>query len=449
MILILADDLGYGDLSCYGSNEIETPHIDGLADDGIKLGNFYASSAVCTPSRAGLLSGKFPIRYHITRHFTDITDSHLPVSETNLPFMFKNAGYQCAHIGKWHLGGLQEHEFNARMQGNEDEDPGPLEHGFDHYLAFIEDTIRGALHNEKLLYREGGKYLVRNDRRIEPNEKHWTEIKVDETISLIEEYNKTNALFFINLWLDLPHTPYEPAPEPFLSKYKKRGMDEPQANYCSMVSFMDHGIGKIIRLLEELDIRDNTVVIFFSDNGPSYIGSTGYFKGGKADLHEGGLHVPFIISWPARLKQDVIRNDLVATSVDLLPTLADIAGIDPTDYSFDGMSLMPFLTGEKEFGGRPPIFFQLDLYTWYPQPGEKPKPYATSGLIDGKYKLLLDSIEPVALYDIKSDPSEMENLLDKNKDVVESMRDKAIEILDAPRDRSGRKESCHLSALDL
>ncbi|NBC83528.1 MAG: sulfatase-like hydrolase/transferase [Bacteroidetes bacterium] len=155
VLLIVADDLGYGDLSCYGSNDIETPNIDALADNGIKLGNFYAGSAVCTPSRVAMLTGKFPIRYNVTKHFSDVTNENLPVTEDNIPHMFRNNGYASAHVGKWHLGGLQEHEFTARQHNGQRIDPGPLQHGFDHYLAFIEDTIRGILHNEKMLYRKG------------------------------------------------------------------------------------------------------------------------------------------------------------------------------------------------------------------------------------------------------------------------------------------------------
>ncbi|MGC9341921.1 MAG: sulfatase family protein, partial [Bacteroidales bacterium] len=386
ILFILADDLGYGDLGCFGSHEIETPNLDQLASEGIQLRNFYASSAVCTPSRVSLLTGKFPIRYNVRKHFSDRTDENLPVFENNLPFMLKEQGYFTAHVGKWHLGGIQEHEFQARTQGNYKVDPGPLQHGFDHYLAFVEDTIRAILFDQNMLYRRGGEHLVRNDRRIDPVNNHWTDIKVQETLSLIEQSLENNKPFFINLWYDVPHTPYEPAPAPFYEIYARRGYQAPKSHYCSMITHMDHGIGKIVKFLKDHGLYENTVIVFTSDNGPAYFGSTGYFKGGKADLHDGGIHVPFIITWPERLGNGEIRTDIIASNVDLLPTFAEVSGADPERYSFDGISIFPYLANEKEFEERPPLFFQLDLYKWYPQPGEKPEPYSTVALISGKYK---------------------------------------------------------------
>jgi arylsulfatase A-like enzyme len=311
--------------------------------------------------------------------------------------------------------------------------PGPLEHGFDHYLANLEDTIRGELLRNAKLYRDGGRYLVRNDRRIEPVEKHWTDIKAAEAMAMIDSSLDSGYPFYINLWFDVPHTPYEPAPEPHMGKYRERGYTGNKLYYCSMVSHMDACIGQIVRHLNDLGIYDNTLIVFTSDNGPSYFGSTGYFRGGKADLHEGGIRVPFIASWPGRIRAGTISTGLVASHVDLLPTFCEAAGIAYDPSLLDGMSILPWLPDGGSALPEREIFWQLDHYDFYPQPGDKPKPYATTALIKGKHKLLADSLLPVELFDLRNDPSEMKNKLDEMAALADSLVGSIREYLTAPR----------------
>ncbi|MEL6592116.1 MAG: sulfatase-like hydrolase/transferase, partial [Bacteroidota bacterium] len=208
IIILLADDLGYGDLSCYGSQSIHTPNLDALARQGMRFARFYAGSAVCSPSRASLLTGKFPLRYNITRHFND-REMHLPAGIPTLAKHLQGAGYHTVHIGKWHLGGIRIQDFEARTFG-EAANPGPHEHGFTHYLCNIEDPlVRADLIKNRQLYRQGGKTLVRNDQRIPEISQHWTEIKIDEAIRAIADAQAGQKPFFLNLWFDVPHTPYE------------------------------------------------------------------------------------------------------------------------------------------------------------------------------------------------------------------------------------------------
>ena len=433
ILFLLADDLGYGDLSCFGSSDIETPNLDALAAQGIQLRNFYAASGVCTPSRAAILTGRYPIRFDIRKHFRDVMGEFLPVQQTSLARLLKSQGYRTFHIGKWHLGGLQAHQIRAREAGQKDVNPGPLQHGFDHYLVNLEDTIRAELLRAARLYRDGGQYMVRNERRTDPVAAHWTDIKAQEAMDMIDQSLDSGQPFFINLWFDVPHTPYEPAPEPHLGKYKRRGFSGDKLYYCSMVSHMDANIGRIIQHLEELGIRDNTLIVFTSDNGPAFYGSTGYFRGGKADLHEGGIRVPFIASWPGKIPSGIVSAGMVGAHVDLLPTFCEAAGIPCDGSGLDGISLMPWLMDVGLAVPEREIFWQLDHYDFYPQPGEKPRPYATTAFLDGKYKLLADSLVPVELFDLGDDPSEMKNRLEKRITYADSLSRRIREYLAAPR----------------
>lgn len=434
VIILLADDLGYGDLSCYGSQSIETPHIDSLAREGMRFTRFYSGSAVCSPSRACLLTGKYPLRYDIRGHFTD-NQEHLPESSITLPELLKADGYRTAHIGKWHLGGLRPKDYEARTKG-EKANPGPLQHGFDHSLTSIEGApIRPQLITDRKLYREGGKYMVRNDKRAEETDRHWTEIKVDEAISLIDGHTETTDPFFINLWFDVPHTPYEPAPEPHLSKYKKLGATGDQLYFRSMVSHLDANIGRLVSHLKDKGIFDNTIILFASDNGPAFQGSPGPFKGGKTDLHEGGIRVPMFAVWKGKIPENSYSFNTVHMA-DFLPTISNAVDIDISELGLDGKNILPKLT-DNTYSQRDALFWQMDLYRHYQNQGPKPKPYATSVVIDGKWKLLADSLGPTELFDLEADHRELYNLLGEQPEREKELYQKLIDFLLAERDASG------------
>jgi len=430
IILLLADDLGYGDLSCYGSASIETPHLDSLAAQGMKFSRFYAGSAVCTPSRACLLTGKFPLRFDIRQHFTD-NEEHLPEGTVTLPKLLKQAGYATAHIGKWHLGGLRPMDYEARQQ-NEPANPGPLQHGFDHALTNIEGApIRPQLITERKLYREGGKYLIRNDEHIPEIKKHWTEIKVDEAIGLVENWNADDQPFFLNLWFDVPHTPYEPAPEPHLSKYEKMGATGDQLYFRSMVSHLDANIGRLVNKLKALGIFENTLIIFTSDNGPAYQGSPGPFKGGKTDLHEGGIRVPMFAVWPGHIPENTYSFQTTHMA-DILPTFCEAAGIENYPSDIDGQSILSHLQG-SERTERDVLLWQMDLYKHFQNQGPKPTPYATSVAQKGKWKLLADSLQPTELFDLEADQRELYNVLGEHPEVEKELLNALQEFHTAPR----------------
>lgn len=427
IVFILADDLGYGDVGCFGSDEIETPHLDQLARSGMRWTRFYAASAVCTPTRASCLTGRYPLRFGIVKHFVAGRE-HLPEETVTLPHLLHSAGYATAHVGKWHLGGLLKQHLADRAQST----PGPLQHGFEHYLAAYEDPTRQVLLQERRLYQDSGKYLVRNDRPAPPTDRHWEDYKIDESLELIERYHREGRPFFLNLWFDAPHTPYEPAPEPYLSMYKDRAQGD-DLLYRSMVSHLDSGVGRIVARLRELGIDENTLILFTSDNGPSFQGSPGPWKGGKADLHEGGIRVPMIACWPGRIPAGLL-NDSFGHTNDLLPTFCEAAGVSlPKNVRFDGLSLLPQLTKKAPPPDRGMVFWQLDLYEWYPQPGKKPEPYATEVARSGRWKLLARNGTPGELFDLAGDPGEERNLLSEHPKIGEELGTQLREWLNAPR----------------
>ncbi|MFP4061005.1 MAG: sulfatase-like hydrolase/transferase [Bacteroidales bacterium] len=449
ILFIMADDLGYNDLSCYGSMQVKTPHLDSLATDGIKFTRFYSASAVSTPSRASILTGCYPLRFDIRQYFP--RDEYLTSKAVMIPELLKKEGYISAHVGKWHLGGLHLDQVKNRIQGR-DTIPGPLEHGFDYYFSTIEGGLDVDLLDTRRVYRDGGKYLVANDSLLPPDNNYLTNIFGNETIRLIEEFNFKKTPFFINLWFKTPHTPYEPAPEPHLSKYRElnyperknqnfhRGHNQPGDGilYNSMVSHMDEVIGKIVSRLKELDIYDNTLIIFTSDNGPSYRGYPAPFKGGKADLHEGGIRVPMIATWPGVIPPGKVSGELIHGN-DMLPTFCNAAGVSPDIYEVDGISLLHHFRTLQPVKKERTLFWQLDLAidpwgeVWYPQPGTKPEPFATAAVMKGDWKLLTDSLKPVILYNMTEDSLESVNLIGKYPDVTGNLQSELKSFFEAER----------------
>ena len=430
IIVLLADDLGYGDLSCYGSQSIHTPNLDQFASKGMRFTRFYAGSAVCSPSRACLLTGKFPLRFGITRHFND-REMHLTPKAVTLPQLLKKQGYSTAHIGKWHLGGLRIQDFEARQKG-EEALPGPMEHGFDHYLCNIEDPlIRPDLIKNRQLYRGGGKTMVRNDQRADMITKHWTEIKIDEAIGLLEDWKEKEQPFFLNLWFDVPHTPYEPAPEPHLSRYKALGAEGDQLFFRSMVSHLDAEIGRLMEKLEELGLKENTLILFASDNGPAFQGSPGPFKGGKTDLHEGGIRVPMMAIWSGKIPANSYSFQTVHMA-DFLPTILSATGNTEIPQDLDGINVLPHLTSGINLE-RKTLFWQMDLYTFFQNQGPKPRPYATTVALNGRWKMLADSLMPTELFDLETDHRELYNLLGEESEMEEMLVGELERFLAAPR----------------
>ena len=293
--------------------------------------------------------------------------------------------------------------------------------------------------SDRTVFRKGGTVLLRDDQRIPTEDpyysKHFTDANGDYAVELIHKFAKTDQPFFLNLWWLVPHTPYEPAPEPHWSDTASSGISDDQHRFRSMVQHMDAKVGAILAALEATGAADNTLVVFTSDNGAAWEGNIGDLKGGKTDLHDGGLRVPMIARWPARIRAGS-ETAAFGHSADLWPTFRAAAGITSAQPgNLDGVNLLPHLTGAPapNDAERGTTFWQMQLYRSLQRHYLKPEPYATEVVRRGPWKLLALNGEPVELFDILADPHEQWNLLKEQSEVVQSLTAELKDWLAAPR----------------
>ncbi len=314
IILIVADDLGFGDLGVTGANRISTPNLDELARSGMLMSNFYSSANVCTPSRAGLLTGRFAIRAGLAWNVVGPNDSRgLTSTEITLSSLMKGAGYRTAMVGKWHLG--DQPEFH------------PLKHGFDQFFGvmYSNDMLPFALFD--------GEEQIEVPARQSTLTSRYTAYAVD--------FIRQNAArpFFLYLPHTFPHIPLFANPDH--SGRSEAGL------YGDVVEEIDWSTGEIMNALRELGIEDNTLILFTSDNGPWFEGSSGAARERKGSTWDGGYRVPLIARWPGRIPSGSASAE-IGMNIDLLPTLAEAARIElPAGHELDGLSLMPVLSGQK------------------------------------------------------------------------------------------------------
>jgi arylsulfatase A len=417
IVLILADDLGYGDLGCYGGAKILTPHIDQLARDGIRFTDFHSASAVGSPARAGILTGSYPARFGLTRAFRDTKEDFLPPGVITLPMLLKPTGYATAHVGRWHLGGLHKSDIADRASNP----PGPLQHGFDHYLSMNEEPDpRDRLVRERRLYREGGLYLFRDDLVVPPSNEHLTEIEIAEAEGLIETFHKQRRPFFLNVWFDGPYEPYEPAGDQYLKLYEGKAEGD-DLLYRSMVTHFDAVVGRIIAKIKQLGMASDTLIVFTSDNGATGPGSNAPLRGGKGTLFEGGIRAPMIAVWPGRIRAGTTSNDF-AISMDLAPTLCEAAGVNPAkEFQADGRSLLNHMLTGKRIAAREATFWLMDEYPNFQSRHGERRPFATEAVRWGRWKMLARNGHPLALYYLENDLGERRNVLEQEKRIADDL----------------------------
>ena len=423
VLLIYVDDLGLGDTAVYGHPIVETPNIDRLAEQGVRFTHFYAPSALCSPSRAGLLTGRIPYRTGIKSWIPDGSSVSLDRSEITIAELLKDVGYRTAVIGKWHLnGGLDQQTA-----------PQPRDFGFDHQYG-----LAAWVKNEQVEAAGRGKLfpdnMYRNNLPVGETDKFSAELVTDEALHWLDE-PRGDQPFFLYLAYSEVHTPVA-SPESYLEFYDQfltdearehrwtyymQWVDRPyrgQGEYYANISYLDAQIGRIMVALEEREILDSTVVIFSSDNGPltsqaempweiAMAGETNGLRGKKRYLFEGGIRVPGIFRWPDKFPASVV--DTPATALDILPTLVEILDLDlPADRVIDGESLVSFLTEGVALQRKQPLYWSI------------PTPDGLEFAVrDGNWKLLLNREgAPVYLFDLRSDPYEILNQLTQRPDMV-------------------------------
>jgi len=390
ILFIMVDDLGYGDLSCQGAPDLKTPHIDGLMAAGARLSQFYANCPVCSPTRASLLTGLYPDKAGVP----GVIRTSLPGQETNwgnlrddvktLPAHLAEAGYDTAIFGKWHLG--------------LDKPDRPRDKGFDHFEGFLGDMMDDySTHT-----RHGNHYMYRNEEAIRP-EGHATDLFTDWAIRYIHSRRGATRPFFAYLAYNAPHTPIQP-PAAWLEKVTRReaGLTEARARLVALIEHLDDGIGRVLQCLKDEKFWENTIVVFTSDNGgQTDVGARNApWRGAKQDLWEGGIRVATCLTWPARIKAGSAFPNHVSLTMDLYPTLAELAG-HPVTHAIDGRSFAPLLLGEewKET--------ERDLYWVRLEGGPRYGGIPYHAARRGDWKLLRNTgFEPYQLFHLAADPGE-------------------------------------------
>jgi len=386
ILIILADDHGYGDLSAHGGPHLQTPNMDRIAAEGVRFTRFYANSSVCSPSRAALLTGRYPDRVGvpgvIRTHANDSWGYFDPGAVT-LPTMLGRAGYHASIIGKWHLGLEPENH--------------PCRRGFDHFRGFLGDMMDDYYTH----LRHGYNYMRAGDEEIQPGG-HATDLFTEWAVDVIDQWSESAEPHFLYLAYNAPHTPIQP-PDEWLERVREREPDASpeRARYVALVEHLDAGVGRVLRALEESGQLANTLVVYTSDNGgQAGVGAcNGPLRGEKGDMYEGGIRVPACAMWPGRIPAG-LTSDQVALLMDLFPTACDVAGAD-VDHQIEGRSILPTLLGEEqELGDR--------VLYWLRREGTR----RFLGLCQhavrrGDDKLLHnDPFAPLELYNLGEDPRE-------------------------------------------
>lgn len=420
IIFILADDLGYGDLGCYGQQVIQTPHIDKMASEGMRFTNHYAGNTVCAPSRCALLTGKHMGHARIRNN----RNNPLEAEDITVAELLKEKGYVNSIIGKWGLGELHE--------------PGhPLKKGFDQFYGYLNqvrahnsypdwiwdnyDTVwlKNEVEYIQFSYAKG-KGAVAHKKVT-----HTHDLFMQEAYNFIENNKDTN--FFLYYSITLPHANNEAQhfnmigmETPDLMGYDTATWPEAQKAHAAMISYLDKNVGDILNQLEKLKIAENTLVIFTSDNGthkeggaiPSFFNSSGGLRGYKRDLYEGGIRVPFIAWWPGTIDANSV-NDHISAFYDFLPTACELAGINVPEQS-DGISYLPAILGKPQ---------PEHEYLYWEFLTNNVKQAARKGNWKAVRYNVLDTNQKVELYDLSKDMAEKHDISEDYPEVAAEMKE--------------------------
>jgi arylsulfatase A-like enzyme len=426
IILVMCDDLGWGDVGFNGNKIIRTPHLDAMAKNSLRFERFYAAAPVCSPTRGSCLTGRHPYRYGV--YFANT--GHMKTEELTLAELLKKHGYATGHFGKWHLGTLTKTETEANRggpRGIKNFSP-PQANGFD--VCFSTESkvptwdpmLRPKNNKSKTWWdpvKDNGSYGTaywneKGARVTENLRGDDSRVIMDRAIPFIRAAAKKEQPFFTIVWFHAPHLPVVAGPE-YTKLYAKHSKFA--QHYYGCITALDEQVGRLRKELRTLGIADNTLVTFCSDNGPegnaSAPGSAGHFSGRKRSLLEGGIRVPGLIEWPAKIKPG--NTDIPAVTSDYLPTILEIIGAKQTDKRpLDGISLVPLFKGKMKERGQP-IGFQSagqvalisDRYKIYGSGGRKKEQELT--------------LPKLKLFDLKKDPSEKNDLAAQHPDLIKKM----------------------------
>lgn len=431
IIFIYIDDMGYADLSCYGNTEIQTPNMDRLAKEGIKFTDFYVSSPVCSPSRAGIITGESPARNKIygyidsrwkneQREMADWLDPKAPT----IAKVMQKAGYATAHIGKWHLGG-------GRDIGNA---PLPEAYGYDKTLVAFEGLGNRVLLKDFDLLNSASAKLGHGHITWLDHDWQKTPLFVDTTIAFIKKHR--DHPFYVELWLNDVHDPFDPRPE-FMDKFKRFANDKYKQQYYATIYEVDQEIGKLLNALDKSGLTKNTIVILSSDNGPTdwpryyrddYCppGSVGFFRGRKWSLYEGGIREPFLVRWPGHVPADRVDSVTIMGGTDLLPTLCRLVNAPLPGAMLDGENMANAWEGTPQ-QRQHPLMWVYGFNDHFLKPANPRYRSPFLAIRDGQWKLLVNGDgSDLELYDLKEDIAESENIAKQHPAVAGKLSTEVI-----------------------
>jgi len=398
-VIVLADDMGWGDSGTYGHPLIKTPSMDKLASRGVKFTEAYSACAVCSPSRSAILTGRTPYRNGVWRHLSGNHSAHLRTSEITYPELLKGIGYETCHIGKWHL--LSRQQF-----GNPKYPQVGEQGGFDYWMA---------THNNAAPSHKNPNNFVRNGKPVGELKGYSAPLVADEAIKWLKEIRDPKKPFALSVWFHEPHSPIATD-----IKFADIYGDHKNKKYMGNISQMDYALGQVMKALDDIDATKNTFIFFSSDNGPvaKYGGTTGGLRGGKRSSYEGGIRVPGMISWPGHIKPGSVTDKPMIGS-DIFTTILDIVDIPvPADRTIDGASILPIFE-DKDVVRTSPLYWR----THVSQPGDR------SALRIGDWKIVSDEMmEKFEVYNLKEDLAEKNNLATKQPDKMKELKDSIFKM---------------------
>jgi arylsulfatase A-like enzyme len=380
IIFILVDDMGYADLSSFGSKDIRTPNIDRLAREGVKLTQCYSNGPVCTPTRAAFITGRYQQRVGLEWAIgPGLKDPGLPVEETSIARMLKNDGYATALMGKWHLGYKPEFSPNA--------------HGFDEFFGILSGNVDHYSHKEN-----NGEHDLREQDKETFVEGFLTDHLARRSVDFINRVGQEKEKpFFLYLAFNSVHWPFQRPNRPDMVRTRETWFDGTRADYIEMMQNIDSAVGQVLEALARQGVAENTLVIFTSDNGGERLSDMGPYFNTKGTLWEGGIHVPGLARWPAALPKGKVSSQ-AAITMDWTATILAAAGVKP-ERALDGINLLPILQGKQAEQERT-LYWRIDRAGFRQQ-----------AIRSGKWKLLTQPTSVgLLLYDLERDPGERRNM---------------------------------------